>query len=166
MLTKISFGLDLFFYPKIKSFIEFSQKFISYDPSKIAPHICFIGVILDNIFGYFFWNKNILQLVVGVLLDSYIMWRFLKNIYIPTNEIEFLSARVRHLTETQIVFYLGFVISAVLHHNNIKSFNYDLLSGLVFIFSIFFLSYVALCVMEFPPSKKKESFSTNLGFQF
>lgn len=165
MFTKISFGLDSFFYPKIKSFIEFTQKFISYDPSKIAPHICFLGVLVDTIFSYFFWNKTTLQLVVGIILDSYIMWGFLKKLYVPTNEIGFLSARVWHLTEMQIVFYLGFVFSVILHHS-IKSFSDDVLSGLVFIFSIFFLSYVALCVMEFPPSKKKESFSTNLGLQF
>lgn len=165
MLTKVSIFLDYIMYPRIKSFVEFTQKFISYDPAKVAPHVCFLGVVLDALFKYFFWHQTMFPFVMGIILDIYIVYGFLKSFSKPTNEIGFLSARVWHLTEMQIVFYLGFILAAVLHRD-IKSFNADCISGLFFIFSIFFLSYIGLCMMEFPPSKKKEIFFNNLGWQF
>ena len=76
-LTKISFGMDSFLYPRVKSFIEFTQKFISYDPSKIAPHVCSFGVILDTIYEYFFMFHGLsLSLVIGLFLNSFIVYNF------------------------------------------------------------------------------------------
>ena len=165
-LTKISFGMDSFLYPRVKSFIEFTQKFISYDPSKIAPHVCSFGVILDTIYEYFFMFHGLsLSLVIGLFLNSFIVYNF-RNRFNQTTEMGFFTSRILHLNEVQFVFWIGLILS-VIFHRDLKSFNHDTMSGLFFIFSIYFLSYVALCMMEVPPSKKKEkeSLFNNFGWQ-